>query len=298
MIMSAALAAMAAMCGCDNDGPDGPAGKSDAIAVEPSYIAPADMDAGDAVLTVLNATDYSLKSVAVDIFYTVNLSYAIEPILIHRWESAAVDLPVGPDFQYSHRWLSLEYAGNNTIKINSIPNFEFESDTGDPATISPTEDRRFEITLADNNGNTVTVKGGVNGQQVCIGGYLDYSPLPLTGVTPCHLEFGSEGGSMEFTTEAAEAGWEFGRIYLYNDLRLNPLLANGKYYQEWDARTQAQPFHKTYDWLTIDNEGDVTRITAAPNLTGAERRFCIDVTLRDPDARYFDRYTVVSGVQH
>ena len=88
----------------------------------------------------------------------------------------------------------------------------------------------------------------------------------IIGLEPDSIAFTAAGGTAECTTE--NINWAVCQIEVDGDITVSTL----------PEREQCYDYHvfeKTVEWLTVRADGDRLYVTAAPNTTGRERRFCI-----------------------
>ena len=88
----------------------------------------------------------------------------------------------------------------------------------------------------------------------------------IIGLEPDSIAFTATGGTVECTTE--NINWAVCQIEVDGDITVSTL----------PEREQCYDYHvfeKTVEWLTVRADGNRLYVTAAPNTTGRERRFCI-----------------------
>lgn len=88
----------------------------------------------------------------------------------------------------------------------------------------------------------------------------------IIGLEPDSIAFTATGGTVECTTE--NINWAVCQIEVDGDITVSTL----------PEREQCYDYHvfeKTVEWLTVRANGNRLYVTAAPNTTGRERRFCI-----------------------
>ena len=88
----------------------------------------------------------------------------------------------------------------------------------------------------------------------------------IIGLEPDSIAFTAAGGTAECTTE--NVNWAVCQIEVDGDITVSTL----------PEREQCYDYHvfeKTVEWLTVRANGNRLYVTAAPNTTGRERRFCV-----------------------
>ena len=96
--------------------------------------------------------------------------------------------------------------------------------------------------------------------------FQDIKEGDIIGLEPDSIAFTAAGGTAECTTE--NVNWAVCQIEVDGDITVSTL----------PEREQCYDYHvfeKTVEWLTVRADGNRLYVTAAPNTTGRERRFCV-----------------------